>query len=563
MVAGGLLSDSFAVLTLACYILVCLHAIIGLLSVDGSRPEPPDRASQTAEPQLGPASRLRLVQAGRVRVAAPARPGQITPANGRKKPDLLLPKKLPAERAFGRSAPALLDAATLPAFQATAHITDPAKPSMRRPASETSLGVIELSAKQTGRNKAKTPPEREIAIHAVGRPTVLDRMMENTREAPKTPGAPQPTPPTLIRFRSKGSDSKGACGITNPTKLSMRRPASETSLGVIELSAKQTGRNKAKTPPEREIAIHAVGRPTVLDRMMENTREAPKTPGAPQPTPPTLIRFRSKGSDSKGACGITNPTKLNMRRPASETSLGVIELSAKQTGSNKAKTPPEREIAIHAVGRPTVLDRMMENTREAPKTPGVPPTPPTLIRFRSKGSDSAGACGITNPAKLSMRRPASETSLGGIELSAKQTGSNKAKTPPEREITMHGGALARRLAFKMQRVEERLALACRAESMQRGVAVDASVPAKKASGWHSEPSMQTSSESSLGVNELSPNSAFRHPASPIPQGTGSKDSRRGSSLGIKSSRGPSVSSSARFYANVVTRRVGMQSGNAL
>jgi hypothetical protein len=472
MVAGGLLSDSFAVLTLACYILVCLHAIIGLLSVDGSRPEPPDRASQTAEPQLGPASRLRLVQAGRVRVAAPARPGQITPANGRKKPDLLLPKKLPAERAFGRSAPALLDAATLPAFQATAHITDPAKPSMRR-------------------------------------------------------------------------------------------PASETSLGVIELSAKQTGRNKAKTPPEREIAIHAVGRPTVLDRMMENTREAPKTPGAPQPTPPTLIRFRSKGSDSKGACGITNPTKLSMRRPASETSLGGIELSAKQTGSNKAKTPPEREIAIHAVGRPTVLDRMMENTREAPKTPGVPPTPPTLIRFRSKGSDSAGACGITNPAKLSMRRPASETSLGGIELSAKQTGSNKAKTPPEREITMHGGALARRLAFKMQRVEERLALACRAESMQRGVAVDASVPAKKASGWHSEPSMQTSSESSLGVNELSPNSAFRHPSSPIPQGTGSKDSRRGSSLGIKSSRGPSVSSSARFYANVVTRRVGMQSGNAL
>ena len=377
MVAGALLSDSFAVLALACYILVCLHAIMGLLSVDGSRHEPQDRASRTAEPQLGPASRLRLVQAGRVRVAAPARPVQITSAKGRKKPDLLLPKKLPAERAFGRSASALLDAATLPAVQATAHITDPAKPCMRRSASETSLGVNELSAKQTGR-----------------------------------------------------------------------------------------------------------------------------------------------------------------------------------------KTPL---IAIHAAGRPTVLDRMMENTREAPKTPGAPPTPPTLIRFRSKGPDSAGACGLTNPAKPSMRRSASETSLGVIELSATQSGRNKAKTPPEREIAIHGGVLARRLAFKLQRVEERLALAWRAESLQRGVAVDASVPDKKASGWHSKPSMQTSSELSLGVIELSPNSALRHPASPFPQGTGSKDSRRGSSLGIKSSRerGPSVSSSSRFYANVVTRRVGMQSGNAL
>ena len=67
---------------------------------------------------------------------------------------MLLPKDPPAERAFGRSAPALLDAATLPAVQATA----------------------------------------------------LDRMLANTREAPKTP----PAPSKLIRFRSHGADSAGA-----------------------------------------------------------------------------------------------------------------------------------------------------------------------------------------------------------------------------------------------------------------------------------------------------------------------------------------------------------------
>ena len=161
MVAGALFSESFAVLALTCYVLLSFHVIMGLLPRDESRPEPPDRASQreqpprrAAKPQLGPGSRRRLVQVGRARVAAPARPGQITSAKGRKVPNLLLLKEPPAERAFGRSAPALLDAATLHALQATA----------------------------------------------------FDRMVANTREAPKTP----PAPSKLIRFRSHGADSAGA-----------------------------------------------------------------------------------------------------------------------------------------------------------------------------------------------------------------------------------------------------------------------------------------------------------------------------------------------------------------
>ena len=165
VVAGALSSESFAVLALTCYVLLSIHVITGLLPRDDSRPKPPDRASQreqpprrAAEPQLGPASSRRLVQVGRARVAAPTRPWQITvaitSAKGRMEPNLLLPKKPPAERAFGRSAPALLDAATLPAVQATA----------------------------------------------------LDRMVANTREAPKTP----PAPSTLIRSRSHGADSSGA-----------------------------------------------------------------------------------------------------------------------------------------------------------------------------------------------------------------------------------------------------------------------------------------------------------------------------------------------------------------
>jgi hypothetical protein len=185
LVAGALFSESFAVLALTCYVLLSFHVIMGLLPRDVSRPEPPDRASQqeqppmrTAEPQLGPGSRLRREQ--------------VTPAKVRKEPNLLLSKEPPAERSSGCNTPALLDAATLPAVQATA----------------------------------------------------LDRMVANTRKAPKTPHAPS----TQIRFRAHGVDSAGAWEVTHPTQPRMRRPASEPSLGVIELSANQTGMNKAKEP---------------------------------------------------------------------------------------------------------------------------------------------------------------------------------------------------------------------------------------------------------------------------------------------------------------------------
>jgi hypothetical protein len=52
--------------------------------------------------------------------AAPTRPGQITSTKGSKEPDVLLPKKPPSERAFGCSAPALIETATQPVVQATA-----------------------------------------------------------------------------------------------------------------------------------------------------------------------------------------------------------------------------------------------------------------------------------------------------------------------------------------------------------------------------------------------------------------------------------------------------------
>jgi hypothetical protein len=60
--AGALLSESLAVLALACYILLCLHVMV-ILPRHVSPPEPLDRASQweqpprrTAEPQLGAAA---------------------------------------------------------------------------------------------------------------------------------------------------------------------------------------------------------------------------------------------------------------------------------------------------------------------------------------------------------------------------------------------------------------------------------------------------------------------------------------------------------------------------
>jgi hypothetical protein len=187
---------------------------MGLMPRDVSRPEPPDRAShrekpprRTAEPQLGPGSRRRLVQAGR----APARPGQVTSAKGRQDPNLLLLKEPPAERAFGRSAPALLDAATLPAVQATA----------------------------------------------------FDRMVVNTRDPRGSQDATRAVDADQVQVKwSHGADSAGAWEITDCAKPSMRQPASEPPLGVIELSAKQTGRNKAtqaKEPAWEVVAFDGRG----------------------------------------------------------------------------------------------------------------------------------------------------------------------------------------------------------------------------------------------------------------------------------------------------------------
>jgi len=371
--AGALLSESLAVLALACYILLCLHVMV-ILPRDVSPPEPLDRASQreqpprrTAEPQLGPGSRRRLVQAGSASVAAPARPGQITSAKGRKEPNL------------------------------------------------------------------------------------------------------------LIRIRSHGADSAGVCETTDPAEPIMPRPASKPSLRVIELSAKQTGRNKAKEPP--------VQRST--------------------PTQPKSMR-RSKSHES-----LTSAPFKGLRRSKSHESLTSAPFKGLRRSSSDC------------------TDEGSQLSQSS--TPVTRPESLTSAPFEG------------------LRRSSSHESL---QLS--------------REIVIHGDALASRIAFKLQQVEKQLARAWRAErrrtadekSLQHGVAVDASVPVQRALGCHSKPSMRRSwSEPSLGDIELSPTPSHRAPASP--QGTGSKDSRCGSSLpGIKGSRGPFVSSSSKFYANVVSRQGG-------
>ena len=186
MIAGALLSDSFAVLALVCYIWICLDVIMGLLPLtcaEAPRISPHGKlqynagklqynadvqcmASYSTMPMTVTAiaaaetnrSELDALPAGRFRTksmrmmlnlrdtpktpkstpmpissksAAPTRPGQITSTT---------------DRAFGRSAPALLEAATLPAVQATA-------------------------LDRTFRTKS------------------IERMMLNTRDTPKTPSS--------------------------------------------------------------------------------------------------------------------------------------------------------------------------------------------------------------------------------------------------------------------------------------------------------------------------------------------------------------------------------------
>jgi len=168
MIAGALLSDSFAVLALVCYIWICLDVIMGLLPLacdEATRITPlmasystipmPVTAAAAAEtnrsePDVLPAGRFRTKSMRMMlntrdtpktpnstpmpissKSAAPARPGQITST---------------IERAFGRSAPALLEAATLPTVQATAR-------------------------------------------DRIFRTKSIERMMLNTRDTPKTPNS--------------------------------------------------------------------------------------------------------------------------------------------------------------------------------------------------------------------------------------------------------------------------------------------------------------------------------------------------------------------------------------
>ncbi len=119
MVAGALLSYSFAVLALAYYIWICL--VVGLWS----QVFPAVNKRDTPETPRSTPMPISFTS------AAPARPRQITSTT---------------DRAFGRSAPALLEAATLPAVQAT-------------------------------------------ALDRTFRTRSIERMMLNTRDTPKTPSS--------------------------------------------------------------------------------------------------------------------------------------------------------------------------------------------------------------------------------------------------------------------------------------------------------------------------------------------------------------------------------------
>ena len=128
MVAGALLSDSFAVLALAYYIWICL--VVGLWSQvfpDFVGIRKAQKAVNTRDTQDSRSTSMPISFTS----AAPARPRQITSTT---------------DRAFGRSAPALLEAATLPAVQAT-------------------------------------------ALDRTFRTRSIERMMLNTRDTPKTPSS--------------------------------------------------------------------------------------------------------------------------------------------------------------------------------------------------------------------------------------------------------------------------------------------------------------------------------------------------------------------------------------
>jgi len=319
MVAGALFSESFAVLALTCYVLLSFHVIMGLLPRDNSRPEPPDRASQreqpprrAAKPQLGPGSRRRLVQVGRDRVAAPARPGQITSAKGRKDSILLLPMEPPSERTFGRSAPALLDAATLPAVQATA-LAAPARPGQITSAKGRKEPNL-LLPKDPPAERAfgrSAPALLDAATLPAVQATALDRMLANTREAPKTP----PAPSKLIRFRSHGADSAGAWeivihGDALASRLAFKLQQVEEQLARAWRAERRTADEKSlqhgvavDTSAPAQRAFGCVSKPSmrrspsVNNELSPNSAFGHRAPASPQGT-------GSKGSRCRLSLGI-------------------------------------------------------------------------------------------------------------------------------------------------------------------------------------------------------------------------------------------------------------------
>jgi hypothetical protein len=244
-----------------------------------------------------------------------------------------------------------------------------------------------------------------------------------------------------------------------------------------------------------------------IERMMLNTRDTPMAPNSPR----MLIRFTPVAP--------AKPRQITSTKEIKEPDLLLLKVSPNKPPAERALgcSAPGLDAATLPAVQATALDLMVANTRtetretsrsepaslpagpfrtksiEQPKTPNSPRMPICFTRHYYKSFTSAA------PAK-----PRQITSTKGIK--------------------------------------------------EPDLLLPKKPPAKRALG-RSAPALL---ESSLTPSEGSDHdcrmlglAGFRHPASAIPQGTGSKDSRRGSSLGIKASRGPSVSSSSKFYANVV------------
>jgi hypothetical protein len=246
-----------------------------------------------------------------------------------------------------------------------------------------------------------------------------------------------------------------------------------------------------------------------IERMMLNTRDTPKAPNSPR----MLIRFTPVAP--------AKPRQITSTKEIKEPDLLLPKVAPNKPPVERALgcSAPALDAATLPAVQATALqpsDLMVANTRKSRETSRSEPAALPAGPFRTKSIERMMLNTRDTPkAPNSPRTPIRFTPAAPAK--PRQISSTKGITEPDLPLPKKP-------------------------------------PAERAFG-RSAPALL---ESSLTPSEGSDHdcrmlglAGFRHPASAIPQGTGSKDSRRGSSLGIKASRGPSVSSSSKFYANAV------------